>query len=104
MATIGTFTRDKTGYAGAIRTLTLTVDIKARFVLNDARKSESALLGCDWRGRPTSAEVPRGHIGTAAAQAQLDKRGDLAVADHQMVEHSHVEESERLGKPPLHRS
>ena len=40
MATIGTFTRDKTGYAGAIRTL--TVDIKARFVLNDARKSEYA--------------------------------------------------------------
>ena len=46
MATIGTFTRDKAGYTGAIRTL--TVNIKARFVANDTndtndtRKSESA--------------------------------------------------------------
>ena len=40
MATIGNFTRDKTGYAGAIRTL--TVNMKARLVPNDARKSESA--------------------------------------------------------------
>ena len=66
MATIGTFTRDKTGYAGAIRTL--TVDIKARFVLNDARKSESAPdfrifsgqaeLGAAWKAR-SSGETPR---------------------------------------------
>ena len=69
MATIGTFTRDKTGYAGAIRTL--TVDIKARFVANDARKSKSAPdfrifsgqaeLGAAWKAR-SSGETPRDYL------------------------------------------
>ena len=69
MATIGTFTRDKTGYSGAIRTL--TVNIKARFVPNDARKSESAPdyrifsgqaeLGAAWKQR-SSGETPRDYL------------------------------------------
>ena len=69
MATIGTFTRDKTGYAGAIRTL--TVNIKARIVPNDARKSESAPdyrnfsgqveLGAAWKQR-SAGETPRDYL------------------------------------------
>ena len=69
MATIGTFTRDKTGYVGAIRTL--TVNIKARFVATEARKSKSAPdfrifsgqaeLGAAWKARSTG-ETPRDYL------------------------------------------
>ena len=40
MATIGSFTAGKDGYIGTIRTL--TVNVKARIVANDAKKSEGA--------------------------------------------------------------
>ena len=69
MATIGTFTRDKAGYTGAIRTL--TVDITARLVPNDASKSESAPdyrvfsgqveLGVAWKQR-SAGETPRDYL------------------------------------------
>jgi len=40
MATIGSFTAGKDGYTGTIRTL--TVNVKARIVANDSKKSEGA--------------------------------------------------------------
>ena len=40
MATIGSFTPDKDGYVGTIRTLTMNV--KARIVANDQKKSDGA--------------------------------------------------------------
>ncbi|GER05568.1 hypothetical protein JCM17846_32500 [Iodidimonas nitroreducens] len=40
MATIGSFTAGKDGYVGTIRTL--TVNVKARIVANDQKKSEGA--------------------------------------------------------------
>ena len=66
MATIGTFTAGKDGYAGTIRTLTISV--KARIVANEARKSDAAPdfrvyagraeLGAAWKAR-TSGDNPR---------------------------------------------
>ena len=40
MATIGSFTAGKDGYVGTIRTL--TVNVKAKIVANDEKRSESA--------------------------------------------------------------
>ena len=40
MATIGSFTAGKDGYTGTIRTL--TVNVKAKIVANDQKKSEGA--------------------------------------------------------------
>ena len=40
MATIGSFTAIPDGYSGMIRTL--TVNVKAKIVANDQKKSESA--------------------------------------------------------------
>jgi len=40
MATIGSFTTGKDGYVGTIRTL--TVNVKAKIVANDNKKSEAA--------------------------------------------------------------
>jgi len=59
MATIGSFTAGKDGYVGTIRTL--TVNVKAKIVANDAKKSEGAPdfriyagraeLGAAWKAR-----------------------------------------------------
>jgi len=59
MATIGYFTAGKDGYAGTIRTL--TVSVKARIVANDVKKSDGAPdfriyagraeLGAAWKAR-----------------------------------------------------
>jgi len=64
MATIGTFTAGKDGYTGTIRTL--TVNIKARIVANDARKSAGAPdfriyagraeLGVAWKASSSGGE------------------------------------------------
>ena len=62
MATIGTFTRDKAGYTGAIRTL--TVNIKARIVPNDARKSESAPDTSGFSPGPPGRPSPLGSLGS----------------------------------------
>ena len=69
MATIGNFTAGPAGYIGTIRTL--TVNIKARIVPNEARKSESAPdfrifsgqaeLGVAWKAR-SSGETPRDYL------------------------------------------
>lgn len=49
MVTIGSFTADKDSYTGTIRTL--TVNVKAKIVANDRKKSE---------GAPTSGSMPGG--------------------------------------------
>lgn len=59
MATIGSFTANKDGYTGTIRTL--TVNIKTRIVANDSTKTEGspdfrvyagrAELGAAWKAR-----------------------------------------------------
>ena len=69
MATIGTFTAGKDGYAGTIRTLTISV--KARIVANESKKSEAAPdfrvyacraeLGAVWKHR-TSGDTPRDYL------------------------------------------
>ena len=69
MATIGTFTAGKDGYAGTIRTLTISV--KARIVANEAKKSDAAPdfrvyagraeLGAAWKHR-TSGDMPRDYL------------------------------------------
>ena len=68
MATIGTFTAGKDGYAGTIRTLTISV--KARIVSND-KKSDAAPdfrvyagraeLGAAWKAL-TSGDKPRDYL------------------------------------------
>ena len=69
LATIGTFTAGKDGYAGTIRTLTISV--KARIVANEAKKSNAAPdfrvyagraeLGAAWKQR-TSGDKPRNYL------------------------------------------
>lgn len=69
MATIGSFTAGKDGYVGTIRTL--TINIKAKFVANDQKKSDgapdfriyagSAELGAAWKARSNSKE-PRDYL------------------------------------------
>ena len=69
MATIGSCTAGKDGYVGTIRTL--TVNVKARIVANDAKKSEDAPdfrvyagraeLGAAWKAR-TNGEEPRDYL------------------------------------------
>lgn len=69
MATIGSFTAVADGYSGTIRTL--TVNVKARIVANDQKKSEGAPdfrvyagraeLGAAWKAQ-TNAEEPRDYL------------------------------------------
>ena len=69
MATIGSFTPDKDGYVGTIRTLTMNV--KARIVANDQKKSEEAPdfrvfagraeLGAAWKAK-TNSQEPRDYL------------------------------------------
>lgn len=74
MATIGSFTAGKEGYSGTIRTL--TVNVRAKIVANDAKKSDGAPdfrvyagraeLGAAWKAR-TNGEEPRDYL-----RVQLD--------------------------------
>lgn len=69
MATIGSFTPDKDGYTGTIRTL--TINVKARIVPNDKKQSEGAPdfrifagraeLGAAWRAK-TNGDNPRDYL------------------------------------------
>lgn len=69
MATIGSFTAGKDGYTGTIRTL--TVNVKARIVANDQKKSDgapdfrvyagNAELGAAWNAR-TNGDAPRDYL------------------------------------------
>lgn len=69
MATIGSFTVGKDGYIGTIRTL--TVNVKAKIVANDQKKSEGAPdfrvyagrgeLGAAWKAQ-TNGEEPRDYL------------------------------------------
>ena len=69
MATIGSFTTGKDGYIGTIRTL--TVNVKAKIVANDNKKSEAAPdfriyagraeLGAAWKAK-TNGENPRDYL------------------------------------------
>ena len=69
MATIGSFTAGKDGYVGTIRTL--TVNVKAKILANDQKKSEGAPdfriyagraeLGAAW-GAQTSGDEPRDYL------------------------------------------
>jgi len=69
MATIGSFTTGKDGYVGTIRTL--TVNVKAKIVTNDSKKSEGAPdfrvyagraeLGAAWKAQ-TNGEEPRDYL------------------------------------------
>ena len=69
MATIGSFTTGKDGYVGTIRTL--TVNVKAKIVANDSKKSEGAPdfrvyagraeLGAAWKAQ-TNGEEPRDYL------------------------------------------
>ncbi|MGH1478970.1 MAG: DUF736 domain-containing protein [Geminicoccales bacterium] len=69
MATIGSFTSGKDGYTGTIRTLTMNV--KAKIVANDQKKSESAPdfrifagraeLGAAWKAQ-SKADEPRDYL------------------------------------------
>ena len=74
MATIGSFTAIPDGYSGTIRTL--TVNVKARIVANDQKKSEGAPdfrvyagraeLGAAWKAQ-TNGNEPRDYL-----RVQLD--------------------------------
>ena len=69
MANIGSFTAGKDGYVGTIRTL--TVNVKARIVANDQKRSDGAPdfriyagraeLGAAWRAR-TGGDEPRDYL------------------------------------------
>lgn len=69
MATIGSFTAGKDGYTGTIRTL--TVNVKAKIVANDQKKSEGAPdfriyagraeLGAAWRAQ-SNGDAPRDYL------------------------------------------
>ena len=69
MANIGSFTAGKGGYVGTIRTL--TVNVKARIVANDQKRSDGAPdfriyagraeLGAAWRAR-TVGDEPRDYL------------------------------------------
>ena len=69
MATIGSFTAIPDGYSGTIRTL--TVNVKAKIVANDQKKSEGAPdfrvyagraeLGAAWRAT-TNGDAPRYYL------------------------------------------
>lgn len=69
MANIGSFTVSRDGYVGTIRTL--TVNVKARIVPNDQKKSDAAPdfrvyagraeLGAGWKAR-TNGEEPRDYL------------------------------------------
>ena len=69
MPTIGSFTAGKDGYVGTIRTL--TVNVKARIVANDQKRSDGAPdfriyagraeLGAAWRARTGGGE-PRDYL------------------------------------------
>ncbi|MHA7774664.1 DUF736 domain-containing protein [Roseibium sp. M-1] len=69
MATIGSFTANKDGYTGTIRTL--TVNVKASFVVNEQKTSESAPhyriyagrseLGAAWKAK-TTGDHPRDYL------------------------------------------
>ena len=69
MATIGSFTAVPDGYSGTIRTL--TVNVKAKIVANDQKKSEGspdfrvyagrAELGAAWKAK-TNGEEPRDYL------------------------------------------
>ena len=69
MATIGSFTTGKDGYIGTIRTL--TVNVKAKIVANDNKKSEAAPnfriyagraeLGAAWKAQ-TNGDEPRDYL------------------------------------------
>ena len=69
MATIGSFTMGKDGYTGTIRTLTMNV--KAKIVANDQKKSDGAPdfriyagraeLGAAWKAT-TNGEEPRDYL------------------------------------------
>ncbi len=69
MATIGSFTAGKDGYVGTIRTL--TINVKARIVANDQKKTDGAPdfrvyagraeLGAGWKAK-SSGEEPREYL------------------------------------------
>lgn len=69
MATIGSFTAGKDGYAGTIRTL--TVNVRAKIVANDRKASEGAPdfrvyagraeLGAAWRAQ-SGGDQPRDYL------------------------------------------
>lgn len=69
MATIGSFTAVPDGYSGTIRTL--TVNVKAKIIANDQKKSEGAPdfrvyagpaeLGAAWKAK-TNGEEPRDYL------------------------------------------
>ena len=69
MATIGSFTAVADGYTGTIRTM--TVNVKAKIVANDQKKSDAAPdfrvyagkaeLGAAWKAR-TNGEDPRDYL------------------------------------------
>lgn len=69
MATIGSFTVSKDGYTGTIRTL--TVNVKAKIVANDQKRSEGAPdfrifagraeLGAAWKAQ-SNGDEPRDYL------------------------------------------
>lgn len=69
MATIGSFTANDDGYVGTIRTL--TINVKAKIVINDNKKSDSAPdfrifagqaeLGAAWKAQ-TKGDKPRDYL------------------------------------------
>jgi len=69
MATIGSFTADKGGYVGTIRTM--TINVKTKIVANDKKNNEKAPdfrvyaggaeLGAAWRER-TGGDEPKDYL------------------------------------------
>jgi uncharacterized protein (DUF736 family) len=69
MPTIGTFTADKDGYVGTIRTM--TINVKTRIVANDKKSNDKAPdfrvyaggaeLGAAWRER-TGGDEPKDYL------------------------------------------
>lgn len=69
MATIGNFTTNKDGYTGTIRTM--TINVKAKIVINENKKSDSAPdfriyagqaeLGAAWKAQ-TKGDEPRKYL------------------------------------------
>ncbi|MBL4600951.1 MAG: DUF736 domain-containing protein [Rhizobiaceae bacterium] len=69
MATIGSFTANKDGYTGTIRTM--TINVKAKIVINENKKSDSAPdyriyagqaeLGAAWKAQ-SKGDEPRDYL------------------------------------------
>ncbi|HIC82160.1 MAG TPA: DUF736 domain-containing protein [Kiloniellaceae bacterium] len=89
MATIGSFTSGKDGYVGTIRTL--TVNVKAKIVANDQKKSDGAPdfrvyagcaeLGAAWKAR-SNGEEPQEYLSVQLDDPSFPEPIRAALFEH----------------------